>query len=136
MFEFASSLQKYLDDMSSLTRVLLIIVCVLLFVFLYNLVVRRVNTYENFGNPKTCTYYYMNNCGYCEKFTPEWDTFVNNYNGSVILNKKERTETDEGELEKYNIQGFPTVIMCDENGEYKEFNGERTSNGLIEFIGN
>lgn len=136
MFEFASSLQKYLDDMSSLTRVLLIIVCVLLFVFLYNLVVGRVNNYENFGNPKTCTYYYMNNCGYCEKFTPEWDKFVNNYNGPVILNKKERTETDEGELEKYNVQGFPTVILCDENGEYKEFNGDRNSNGLIEFIGN
>jgi thioredoxin-like negative regulator of GroEL len=77
----------------------------------------------------------MNNCGYCDKFTPEWDKFVAGYSGPVVLQKKERQEAGD-ELNKYNVEGFPTVILCDENGEYKEFNGDRTSDGLNQFIAN
>jgi hypothetical protein len=140
MQSYISDMQKYIDNMSMTTRVLSIIICVFIFVFLYNLVIGNnkvvsYNTYENFSNPKTCTYYYMNNCGYCDKFNPEWDKFVAGYSGPVVLQKKERQEAGD-ELNNYNIEGFPTVILTDENGEHKEFNGDRTSDGLNTFVGN
>ena len=139
MYKFVNDLQKFIDNMSTTYRIILVLVLVFIFIFLYNLVIGNkvvaYNNYENFSNPKTSTYYYMNNCGYCDKFTPEWDKFVAGYSGPVVLQKKERQEAGE-ELNKYNVEGFPTVILCDENGDHKEFNGDRTSEGLNQFIGN
>ena len=139
MYKFVNDLQKFIDNISTTYRIILVLVLVFIFIFLYNLVIGNkvvaYNNYENFSNPKTCTYYYMNNCGYCDKFTPEWDKFVAGYSGPVVLQKKERQEAGD-ELNKYNVEGFPTVILCDENGDHKEFNGDRTSEGLNQFVGN
>lgn len=88
---------------------------------------------ENFGNPSSCTYYYMNNCGHCTKFTPEWDSFNKSYNGPIKLRKVEMNDAGD-DLEKYNVKGFPTVIMIDEEGSVKEYDGPRTSDGLNNFF--
>tara|TARA_E500000178_G_scaffold195993_1_gene193995 strand:- start:682 stop:1083 length:402 start_codon:yes stop_codon:yes gene_type:complete len=133
MLGYFKSIQKFVENLSLVERFLFILVCVLVFYLLYRFLMSQ--KHENFSNPKTCTYYYMDNCGYCEKFTPEWDKFVSEYSGSVVLQKKERNEAG-SELDKYNIEGFPTVILCDDNGDYKEFTGERTSSGLASFVGN
>jgi len=88
---------------------------------------------ENFGNPASCTYYYMNNCGHCKTFTPEWDKFVKTYTGPVTLKKVEASEAGD-DLKKYNIQGFPTVLFLDDAGNSKTYEGPRTSEGLNNFI--
>jgi thiol-disulfide isomerase/thioredoxin len=88
---------------------------------------------ENFGNPKSITYFYMNGCGHCEKFTPIWDKFSNNYKGPLSLKKMERKEAGDNTLKKYNVEGFPTVLMIDENGNGKPFEGDRTISGLERF---
>jgi len=88
---------------------------------------------EGFGNPAKCVYYYMDGCPHCVKFTPIWDKFKNSYNGSITLEKKERKEAGD-ELSKYNVQGFPTIILIDNNGNSKEFDGPRTQSGLKGFI--
>ena len=72
----------------------------------------------------------MNGCIHCEKFTPTWDKFSNNYK---LSNVKKWKEIDENTLKKYNVQGFPTVIMIDENGNGKPFEGDRTISGLEKF---
>ena len=87
----------------------------------------------NFGNPASCTYYYMNNCGHCTRFTPEWDQFVKTYTGPVKLKKVEASEAG-NDLKKYNIQGFPTVLFLDDDGNSKIYEGPRTSQGLNKFI--
>jgi len=38
------------------------------------------------------------------------------------------------DLEKYNVKGFPSVIMIDEEGSVKEYDGPRTSDGLNNFF--
>ena len=38
------------------------------------------------------------------------------------------------DLEKYNIQGFPTILFLDEEGNSKFYEGPRTSDGLNKFI--
>jgi len=99
----------------------------IIFMFMYS------SKTENFGNPASCTYYYMNNCGHCKRFSPEWDDFVQSYNGPVRLKKIEMNDAG-SDLEKYNIQGFPTILFLDEEGNSKFYEGPRTSDGLNKFI--
>ena len=89
---------------------------------------------ENFGNPQELVYFHMNGCGHCKKFMPVWDEFVNNYNGNLKIKKLERQEAGEDMLKKYQIQGFPTILLLDGQGNKKEFQGDRTVQGLESFI--
>ena len=94
----------------------------------------RTKTFsENFGNPVSCTYYYMEECGHCKRFNPEWNTFVQTYTGPVKLRKVSATEAG-SELEKYGITGFPTILIVDENGDHDNYTGPRTSEALIKFL--
>jgi len=110
----------------SVIAVLLIVIYMLFF---------KKYSLENFGNPTSCTYYYMENCGHCKRFSPEWDKFESSYEGPVQLRKLEMNEAGD-DLQKYKIKGFPTVLFLDENGQSKEYDGPRTSDGLMQFLSN
>uniref|UniRef100_A0A6C0JC08 Thioredoxin domain-containing protein n=1 Tax=viral metagenome TaxID=1070528 RepID=A0A6C0JC08_9ZZZZ len=88
---------------------------------------------ENFGNPKELVYFHMNGCGHCKTFTPIWDDFAGKYNGDIKLKKLERNEAGDM-LDKYQVQGFPTILLLDEQGNKKVFEGDRTVSGLESFI--
>jgi len=88
---------------------------------------------ENFGNPKELVYFHMNGCGHCKRFSPVWQEFSDNYKGDLKLKKLERNEAGDL-LQKYEIQGFPTILLIDEQGNKKEFQGDRTIQGLEAFI--
>ena len=88
---------------------------------------------EGFGQPKELVYFHMNGCGHCKKFTPVWDQFASSYNGNLNIRKVERADAA-NELQQYQVQGFPTILLLDGNGGKKEFQGERTIQGLEAFI--
>ena len=90
---------------------------------------------EGFGQPKELVYFYMDGCGHCKKFSPVWDQFSASYNGNLNIRKVERSNASD-ELNQYQIQGFPTVLLLDGNGGKKEFQGDRTIQGLNDFINN
>ena len=116
---------------ASIVNKILIILCCLIVV--YYIFFRNNSIIDNFGNPVSCTYYYMDNCGYCKKFTPEWDKFVQNYKGDIKFKKVDMRDA-ESDIKKYKIKGFPTVLIMDEAGETKEYDGERTSDGLNKYF--
>lgn len=102
------------------------------------IVIRFIYTYfltknENFENISYCNYYYMNKCGHCEKFNPEWELFVQSYKGNIKLNKFEMNNAG-SDIDKYNINGFPTILFLDNKGNSKVYEGPRTSDGLNNFI--
>ena len=113
--------------------VLKVLVAFAIIVAIYLSFFRRKSFYENFGNPASCTYYYMEQCGHCKRFSPEWDNFVQSYTGPVTLRKVEMNEAGD-DLEKYNIRGFPTILIVDDNGESKDYDGPRTSEALTKFL--
>lgn len=138
MLGWIKVLTKKFEKMSSPVQVviaaLLIYVCWLMYKLVrYSLF--NTGYLENFGNPKTLYYFHMNGCGHCKKFSPTWDQFASKYNGNVQLKKLERAEAG-GLLEKYEIQGFPSIILVDDKGQKKEFNGDRTVSGLESFVQN
>jgi len=137
MLNFIKSLLKKLEKLSLVRK--LIIVLVIFFIIKCGMdVTIYTNTpkaYEGFSNPKELIYFYMNGCGHCKTFSPVWDEFASNYNGDLKLNKYETNEAG-SMIEKYKIQGFPTVLLIDEKGNKKEFEGDRTIQGLEFFVSN
>ena len=94
------------------------------------------NNLENFenNNEKTLVYYYMNGCGHCEKFTPIWEKFKKSFSGSINIIKVEQEDAKD-DINKFEVSGFPTVLLLDSNNnKIKEFNGDRTVAGLTEFV--
>ena len=115
----------------AVTVLIIIVVRYLLHLIIYS---NYLSSYlENFGNPQELVYFHMNGCGHCKKFSPIWDEFTSNYKGSLKLKKYEREEAGEDMLQKYQVQGFPTILLIDEQGNKKEFQGDRTVSGLESF---
>lgn len=126
---------------NNILAVLFAIIVIFLVVYLVNMLLRstcfknHLENMENGNDSKKIVYYYMNGCGHCEKFSPIWDAFVSSYTGSLTLSKKEQGQMTQDENDKYKIQGFPTVLAIDENGQKTdEFNGERSKEGLDIFV--
>jgi thiol-disulfide isomerase/thioredoxin len=91
-----------------------------------------ISTQEEFDNPSKMTYYYMEKCKYCKEFNPVWDDFVKKYKGNLVLKKISNTDAG-NDLDKYDIQSFPTVVLSNDKGEFKKFEGDRTVDGLMKF---
>ncbi len=111
---------------------------VLVFVYLYNKYVIPYMNYniENFENEnsKKLVYFYMNGCGHCEKFSPIWDEFISQNKSSITTHKLEREEAG-NKIQKYEVKGFPTILLLDENNnKIKEYNGDRTLSALKKFV--
>lgn len=83
-------------------------------------------------NTPRIVYYYMEGCGHCVKFMPDWDAFKSGYSGSLKVIKKEQGDA-KSELKKYNVQGFPTVLFIDGTGKSTKFEGDRSKVGLMQF---
>ena len=126
-------INKLLKIWNRSSKTIKIVILIVLAIVVHFLFFRQSSRMENFGNPATLTYYYMEDCGHCKRFAPEWDTFVQNYTGPVKLRKVEMNEAGD-DLKKYNINGFPTILAVDENGEAKDYDGPRTSEGLTKFL--
>tara|TARA_B110001452_G_scaffold95986_1_gene79359 strand:+ start:192 stop:608 length:417 start_codon:yes stop_codon:yes gene_type:complete len=90
---------------------------------------------EGFGSPQELVYFHMDGCGHCKNFSPIWDQFASGYNGNLKIRKVERAEAG-NELEKYQIQGFPSILLLDGQGGKKEFSGDRNMQNLEAFARN
>jgi thioredoxin-like negative regulator of GroEL len=86
--------------------------------------------------------FFMDGCGHCTKFKPEWAKFSAQaasqpWGSKVCL--AEMSGDDPDTMAKYNVQAFPTVLLFNngnigKNGNPEEFNGPRTVDGLNAFV--
>jgi len=136
MLGWIKILTKKFNKLPSIGQFAIAIIIMLIIRYLLHLVIysNYLSSYlENFGNPKELVYFHMNGCGHCKRFTPIWDEFSGKYNGEIKLKKLERNEAGDM-LDKYEIQGFPTILLLDEQGNKKVFEGDRSVSGLESFI--
>tara|TARA_B100001093_G_scaffold520296_1_gene614429 strand:- start:10135 stop:10551 length:417 start_codon:yes stop_codon:yes gene_type:complete len=136
MLGWVKTLTKKFNKLPSIGQFAVAVVIIVVIRYLLHLVIYSnfLSGYlENFGNPKELVYFHMNGCGHCKRFSPVWQEFTDSYNGDLKLKKLERNEAGDL-LQKYEIQGFPTVLLIDEQGNKKEFQGDRTIKGLEAFI--
>jgi thiol-disulfide isomerase/thioredoxin len=70
-------------------------------------------------------------CGHCNRFKPAWEQLKKqNINVSFV---EYDADKDRKVIEKHNINGYPTIHYKIKGGTY-EYNGERTVEGLINFM--
>ena len=126
--------QKRLSFKKPLASILFIGALVLVIFYYFNKTIFTNMNSENFENngQKKVVYFYMNGCPHCDSFSPIWDEFTQN----CPLPTHKIESRDAGEMmNTYNISGFPTILLLDENNtKLKELDGPRTLAGLNAMI--
>jgi len=95
---------------------------------------------EKFSNTQTSIYFFWASwCPHCVSFKPifeEFESKVSN-NQNVKINKiqcDENTQEVLDYVQKYNIEGFPTVIIVNDDGSFKHYEGQRNLKGLMNIL--
>ena len=81
---------------------------------------------------------YSPNCGHCQMMQPAWDalknnTDINNMNMAVIEVRNDALDSIKHTTTK-NIQGFPTIRLVVNGKIKKEYEGDRSTNDMVNFI--
>ena len=72
------------------------------------------------------TYFYLQNCPWCQKFKPEWEKFKVEAGKAGILTREVDGEAEKELIATKGIKGFPTIMVAD-----VEYTGDRTAAALL-----
>ena len=84
------------------------------------------------NSDKTFVFFKMNGCPHCVKMEPEWKKFVEGSPG-VSTQMLEAT-ADKEKAKKYNVTGFPSLLMVSGDKVIDTYNGERNAEGFAKFV--
>lgn len=74
-------------------------------------------------------------CSPCLYIAPVLEEIITEYQGQVILAKLEVDEGDNMKLAgKYQVRGFPTIILFEDEIEVERFSSARPKSFIIDFI--
>jgi len=120
---------------NDITILIVIVVFLLISIFVLSYYINNNNSIENFTGNKSIEYYYMNGCSHCEKFNVSgiWEELKNTYGKNIEFNKYENREHPD-RVAKYNITGFPTIIITNNGNIIEEYVGNRSKEDLEKFI--
>lgn len=92
-----------------------------------------VSKIEGFEGRKTLLLLHMERCPHCVELMPEWKKFTK-MNDTSIQTKSVEMNEDKSLVKKYDVEGFPTILLLNSNGDkIKTYEGPRTAEGLLEF---
>ena len=109
----------------------------ILYIFLIgitvNMLLTTVSKLEGFEGRKTLLLLHMEKCPHCVELMPEWNKFTK-MNDTSIQTKSVEMNEDKSLVKKYDVEGFPTILLLNSNGDkIKTYEGPRTAEGLLEF---
>ncbi len=100
---------------------------------LVSIVAQALHTKEGYTGASELLLLHMTGCPHCVKLIPEWQSFVSKNNTGIKTRSVERSE-DPALVKKYNVTGFPTILLVDSQGKkVKTYKGPRTADGLLDF---
>ena len=73
-------------------------------------------------------------CGHCANFIPTWDKLQQKYKGKNVDFITYDSDKHGDMMQKYNIMGFPTIMMETNKNGLVEFDDMRTIDKLSKFI--
>ena len=126
--------QKRLSFKKPIASILFVGALMLIIFYYFNKTIFTNMNSENFENngQKKVVYFYMDGCPHCDSFSKTWDEFIKI--SPLPTHKIEGAKAGEM-MNTYNISGFPTILLLDENNnKLKELDGPRTVAGLKAMI--
>ena len=86
----------------------------------------------------TLYFFYTDWCPHCKTARPEWDAFKEEIGDSVIKSKKIKfvevdCEKNGKEAEKFNVEGYPTIILVIGN-KVIEYDAKTSKESLHQFL--
>ena len=92
----------------------------------------------DYGTGKNLVLFYADWCGHCKNIKPVWDSAskkISNENVKMVkVNCGEDNSKHTQIVEKYNIQGFPTIKLLNNGKVEEDYNGGRSVNDLVKFV--
>lgn len=85
------------------------------------------------GQGKEFTLFYWKDCGHCKKMMPAWNQLMSNYKGPIKVTKLEKDEKP-GVMNKFGIQGFPTIMLLNNGKKVKDYEGGRDLQSFTNFL--
>lgn len=134
-----NKLVSFIKSPSNKTTVLIVIIVVaIILAVLFRKKIRR--TFERFDDSDGTVivkYFYMEGCGYCKAFNPQWDVFQSQCASDpsqLVTPMKFEVRKDKDQIDS-DVTGFPTVKVI-KNGVTCVYTGERTAAALSDYIAN
>ena len=99
---------------------------------------RSTERFYSDAMPYTLVYLYMNGCGWCELFKPQWQEIetlraAELAGMGVATAKFERSEAG-AKAYASAVQGYPTILLVKPDGSTVKFDGDRTPDDVVEFV--
>ena len=97
-----------------------------------------INTKSN-SNDVVILFFYTDWCPYCKSSLPEWNKFeeyVKNLKNSIEYNitlTKINGDKDEKTVEKYNVEGYPTIKLL-YKGKVYDYDAKPNKDNLVKFL--
>jgi protein disulfide-isomerase-like protein len=92
---------------------------------------------EHISEGKKVVLFYADWCGHCKKIKPDWDDAAKEVNKDekkmIKVNCGEGTVEDKEIMEKYNIDGYPTIVIF-EDGKPSKYEGKRSKEDLLALV--
>jgi thiol:disulfide interchange protein len=141
---FMAKIPKMLNYLKSQELLILLLVLIILFLVRKICVGSEGFTDDELTNEvkdgKKLVLFYADWCGYCKKIKPLWDKTAEERS---TMGKKDMIKVDVGGktpeqtqlMKKYNVSGFPTIIMF-EDGKVKGVMSERTKEAFLSYLDN
>jgi thiol-disulfide isomerase/thioredoxin len=130
---------KTLKKMLNLRNLMLFFLLIVLFL-LYRKYLKEgfESSCENLENDikedKKLVLFYADWCGHCKKLKPIWDDAANEADNKMIkVNVGDGKPEQKKVMEKYNIKGFPTILMF-EDGKNKGQFEKRDKESFLEYF--
>ena len=116
-----------------LTKSMKTVLYILLIGITVNMLLTTISKMEGFEGRKSMLLLHMEGCPHCVELMPEWNKFTKMNNTSIETKSVEMNE-DRSLVKKYDVDGFPTILLLNSNGDkIKTYDGPRNSEGLIDF---
>ena len=81
-------------------------------------------------------------CPHCKRAKPEWDKFVESYNGKdvgfykIVTEEIDCSNGENPKIQEYSIDGYPTLIMIKDKDQRINFDAKITDANLTSFVNN
>lgn len=160
MSKFVSTVYNYIRPLTKYAWLLVVVVLIVLVGYYgYSRFAKPIiskDIYKDVANANTrgknadIYFFHVDWCPHCKKAAPEWQKFQSEYNGKSVngytiithdidctADSANNTDTTIASLiEKYDIQGYPTIKITTDDGKTIDFESKITQKSLETFVNN